>query len=67
MTKREQLEQLNAAIKKIEDGAQEYRIGTRMLRRADLTVLYKERRQLEQEIAAEESSGGCYVASFVRG
>lgn len=67
MTKQEQLAQINTAIEKIENGAQEYRIGSRMIRRGDLTVLYRERRQLQQEIAAEESCGGCYVATFIRG
>lgn len=67
MTIQEQLSQINTAIEKIENGAQEYRIGNRMVRRADLTVLYKERRQIQQEIANEESCGGVYAASFTRG
>lgn len=67
MTLQEQLSQINTAIEKIENGAQEYRIGNRMVRRADLTVLYKERRQIQQEIANEESCGGVYAASFTRG
>ncbi|WP_319403155.1 hypothetical protein [uncultured Anaeromusa sp.] len=67
MTLQEQLSQINTAIEKIENGAQEYRLGSRMVRRADLTVLYKERRLIQQEIANEENSGGIYAASFTRG
>ncbi len=67
MTLQEQLEQINLAIKKIESGAQEYRIGSRLVRRGDLATLYKERRQLQQEIATVENSGGTYVAAFYRG
>lgn len=68
MTAREKLAKLNTAIGMIEEGgAQEYRVGNRLVRRADLATLYKERRQLQQDSAAEESSGGCYVASYVRG
>lgn len=67
MTISEQLDQINAAIGAIENGAQEYRIGNRTLRRADVSQLYRERRQLAQELAASESSGGTYVAAFYRG
>lgn len=67
MTVEEQLAKLNTAIGMIEGGAQEYRVGNRLVRRGDLATLYKERRQLQQELAAAESSGGCYVASYVRG
>lgn len=63
MTTREQLDQINEAIKAIELGAQEYRIGSRQIRKADLSVLYKERRELEYKLANEES-GGIYVARF---
>ena len=53
MNRQEQLRQLNAAIEAIETGAQEYRIGSRMVRRPDLGLLYRERRRLEDEIHAE--------------
>ena len=42
-----QLASINIAIAAIEGGAQEYRIGTRMVRRAELSTLYAERRRLE--------------------
>ena len=67
MTLQEQLAQINLAIQKIENGAQEYRIGSRLIRRGDLATLYRERRQLQQEIAMAESSGGMYAAAFYRG
>lgn len=67
MTLQEQLDQINQAIANIESGAQEYRIGSRLLRRGDLATLYAERRRLAQEQAAYESSGGFYAASFYRG
>lgn len=67
MTIQEQLDQINAAVQAIESGAQEYRIGNRLLRRGDLSTLYAERRRLAQEQAAYESSGGFYAAAFYRG
>lgn len=66
MNLQEQLDQINLAISKIENGAQEYRIGSRTVRRGDLATLYKERRQLQQELAASESSGGMYAVAFYR-
>lgn len=58
---------IDKAIEKIESGAQEYRIGTRTLRRADLSVLYKERRQLQYELTlAQQRGGGMSVATFTR-
>lgn len=65
MTSQEQLDQLNQAIGAIENGAQEYRIGNRSLRRPDLSVLYRERAQLQQRIDQEHGSG-IYVAKFDR-
>lgn len=44
---REQLASVNAAIKAIEGGAQEYKIGTRSVRRGELATLYAERHRLE--------------------
>lgn len=65
MTTQEQLDQINAAIAAIEKGAQEYSIGSRRLRRADLAVLYQERRTLQRQLF-EESGGGVSVAVFDR-
>lgn len=65
MDSKVQLEQLNKAINAIENGAQEYRIGSRSLRRPDLSLLYKERRLLQQQID-HQNGGGVYVAVFDR-
>ena len=63
---RSQLEQINQAITKIENGAQEYKIGSRMIRRGELAALYKERRQLQTELTNYENSGGMYAVAFYR-
>ncbi len=65
MTTKEQLEQVNAAINAILNGAQEYSIGSRRLRRADLKVLFNERRQLEAALA-EQNNYTVSVAVFDR-
>ena len=62
MTMLEQKSQLDEAI---ELGAQEYRIGTRMVRRADLATLYAERRRLEQQLAREET-GSVFAPRLLR-
>jgi len=54
MTIQEQLDQINAAITAILSGAQEYSIGSRRLRRADLKVLFEERRRLEMALADQQ-------------
>lgn len=59
------LNQINTAISAIEQGAQEYQIGSRRIKKAELSVLYNERRRLEQQIR-EENYGGVSVACFDR-
>lgn len=66
MPLQEQLDQINTAIARIETGAQEYRIGSRMVRRGDLATLYAERRRLQQEIAVQQSNGGLFAVAFYR-
>lgn len=67
MTTQEQLNQINNAISAIENGAQEYRIGSRQLKRADLSVLYAERRRLQQQYSQEcEVPSNVFVATFDR-
>ncbi|MGE5631719.1 MAG: hypothetical protein ACM3TR_11555 [Caulobacteraceae bacterium] len=67
MTTLEQLDQINAAIASIEGGAQEYRIGNRQLRRPDLSILYQERRNLQQQLGNESDvPPNVYVAAFDR-
>lgn len=60
------LEQINKAISAIESGAQEYQIGSRKVRKADLKTLYSERDRVERQIADSENSGNVYVAMFDR-
>ena len=59
-----QLDLVNQAISKILSGAQEYRIGTRTVRRADLSALLAERRRLEGTI--NQLAGGTTVARICR-
>ena len=59
-----QLDLVNQAISKILSGAQEYRIGTRTVRRADLSALLAERRRLEGII--NQLAGGTTVAMICR-
>ena len=63
---KQQLAQINLAIEKIETGAQEYNVGSRSLKRGDLSALYSERRRLKQEIASLESNGGMYAVAYLR-
>lgn len=65
VTIQEQLDQINKAISAIENGAQEYSIGSRRLRRPDLATLYQERRILQRQLY-EENGGNISVAVFDR-
>ena len=67
MTNAEMLANVNNAITAILLGGQSYKIGSRQLTRADLSMLYKMRKELESGINADENSGNglfddCYVA-----
>lgn len=64
---REQLAQVERAILAIQNGAQEYSIGTRRLKRADLSLLYQERNRLEREIEALENGGGIFRVAVFEG
>lgn len=70
MTTQEQLQQINNAITAIEIGGQEYQIGNRRLKRADLSLLYQRQKELMQQIATEKSDGtllgNVFVATFDR-
>ena len=59
-----QLSQIDSAITAIETGSQEYSIGNRRYRRADLSVLYARRRELAQELIAAENTG-LGISTFV--
>lgn len=64
---REQLAQVEHAILAIQNGAQEYSIGTRRLKRADLSLLYQERNRLEREVEALENGGGIFKVAVFEG
>ena len=63
----EMLTEVNNAIYAVLVGGQSYKIGTRQLTRADLSLLYKVRNDLTAQIAAEGSTSlldDTYVAVF---
>ena len=53
-----EFEQVNNAISAILSGAQEYRMGSRSLKRADLATLYKRKDFLDNLISALEGGSG---------
>lgn len=65
MTTQQQIDQINKAIEAIENGAQEYQIGTKKITRANIATLYHERERLENKLYTERN-GGVYVATFDR-
>ncbi|MEK5069804.1 peptidylprolyl isomerase [Sporosarcina sp. FSL K6-1508] len=66
----EQLQQINNAIAAIEIGGQEYQIGSRRLKRADLSLLYQRQKELQAQVEAQQSDGlvlaNTSVATFDR-
>lgn len=64
---REQLEQITKGIIAIQNGAQEYQIGSRRIKRPELSLLYKERDRLEAEINALEGGGGIFKVAVFEG
>lgn len=65
MTIEEQLKQIQEAITAIEIGGQEYQIGQRRLKRADLSLLYKRQRQLQSQLEYENNQSGGLANTFV--
>lgn len=66
-TPAEQLAQVNKAIQKILIGGQSYKIGSRSLTRADLSLLLGMQKDLRAQVAAEDDShlmSETYVAVF---
>lgn len=55
-TIQEQLQQINEAITAIEIGGQEYQIGPRRLKRADLKILYQRQRELTSQLQYEQET-----------
>ena len=68
LTVEEQLAQVNEAIAAIEIGGQEYQIGSRRLKRADLSLLYKRQAELQSMTVDQCGNstllGGAHVAIF---
>jgi len=54
---KKELNEIEGAISAILSGAQEYRIGSRSLQRADLATLYKRKDFLENLVDALEGMG----------
>lgn len=65
MTIDEQLKQINEAITAIEIGGQEYQIGSRRLKRADLSLLYKRQRELQAQLEYENQHSNALANTFV--
>lgn len=57
MTYEEQLEKVQLAILKIEEGNQTYSVGNRSFTKADLQTLYDRERYLMRAIERRESGG----------
>ena len=67
MTAAERLEEVNTAISKVLGGGQSYQMGSRKLTRADLGMLREMRKELQEEVAAEDGSSlfrNTYVGYF---
>ena len=60
-TYQEQLENVQAAIEKIEDSGQAYSISGRSMSRADLPTLYERERWLRKKAAREARGGGIRI------
>lgn len=65
MTTQEQLDQVNAAIAAILNGAQDYQLGSRRISRANIYHLFRERDRLERKLY-EENNCTTNVAVFDR-
>lgn len=65
MTLQEQLTQVNEAIAAIEIGGQEYQIGSRRLKRADLSILYKRQKELQSQLENENAQSNLFPNTFV--
>lgn len=65
MTLEEQLQQINEAITAIEVGGQEYQIGSKRLKRADLSLLYKRQKELQAQIGYENGNASTLANTYV--
>lgn len=67
LTAAEMLTEVDNAIYAVLVGGQSYKIGTRQLTRADLSLLYDMRNDLTAQVAAEDDTGlldDTFVAVF---
>lgn len=68
LTIEEQLAQVKEAIAAIEIGGQEYQIGSRRLKRADLSLLYQRQKELQAMVTDQCGNStflsGAHVAIF---
>lgn len=67
MTAADMLEEVDSAIFKVLVGGQSYKIGSRQLTRADLSMLREMKKELEAEVNRNEGSSlldDTYVAFF---
>ena len=64
-TLQEQLESVQAAIEKIESGAQSYGIAGRNVQRAELATLYKREKSLKNAIAKKNRGASGTYKYFV--
>ncbi|MDM5278811.1 hypothetical protein QUF95_15540 [Paenibacillus silvae] len=62
-----ELDEVKEAIRTILGGAQEYRIGSRTVKKPDLGLLYEERTRLEREIQAIIEGGGIFRTVYFEG
>ncbi|HJF32811.1 MAG TPA: peptidylprolyl isomerase [Sporosarcina psychrophila] len=65
MTIQEQLQQVNDAIAAIEIGGQEYQIGSRRLKRADLSLLYNRQKDLQAQVEYENAQSNTFANTYV--
>lgn len=65
MELREQLSQVKEAIAAIEIAGQEYQIGSRRLKRADLKTLYEREKALRAQIEYEEGQSNLFANTSV--
>jgi hypothetical protein len=61
-TNTERLAQIEGAIQAIEEGAQEYWIGSRKVKRGDLAAMYAERTRLLNAVNAETYGTTAYAS-----
>lgn len=64
LSAKQQLANINRAIRILQDGGQSYSLNGRSFQRPMLETYYKEKRQLEQDVAESESGGLIALARF---